>query len=248
MLRSIAARRLVLGFAIPLLSAPLFAAPPEEIDLGAIVTGQPPGVRQTERLAKKAEALIEAISTAQGQVRTTMSAYDELLLGTATDLRKPYRAFDKEITRTGKARETVRKRADEARAESTDYFRAWAGTLPLIEDDDLRARSEVRLRDSRARFDSIVQAGQQAATLYEPFVSRLRDQWNYLGHDLNPSGIESLRPDAERTAEEGRVLLSRIDDSLLQARDYVRSIRSRQPPPPPAPEPAPAAPPADPGS
>lgn len=222
--------------------APLVAAPPEEVDLGQIVTGQPPGVRQTERLAKKADDLIDEVEKAQAQVRATLTAQRNLVFGAAADLRKPYRALDKEIGRTEKRREAVRRSADQAKAESTDYFRAWAGSLPLIEDDDLRARSEERLRDSRARFDGIVEAGRRAAGAYEPFLGRLRDQWNYLGHDLNPSGIESLRPDAQKLAEEGDLLLAEIDDSLRQAREYVASIRSRQPPPPPPP---PAEPPAE---
>jgi hypothetical protein len=228
--------------AITALAAPLVAAPPEELDLGQILTGQPPGVRQTERLAKKAEAMIDGVEDLQRQVRATLSAYRALLFGAETDLRKPYRALDKEIARTGKRRESVRQSADRAKAESTDYFRSWAGSLPLIEDDELRQRSEVRLRDSRARFDGIIEAGRRAAAAYEPFIARLKDQWNYLGHDLNPSGIESLRPDAQQRAEEGDRLLVEIDESLRQAREYVASIRARQPPPPrPAAAEAPAA-------
>ncbi len=230
------------------LTAPLVAAPPEEMDLGQIVTGQPPGVRQTERLAKKADAMIEEVEKAQAQVRSALTAQRNLVFGAAADLRKPYRALDKEIGRTEKRSEAVRRSADAAKIESTDYFRSWAGSLPLIEDDDLRGRSEERLRDSRARFDGIVEAGRRAAAAYEPFSRRLRDQWNYLGHDLNPSGIESLRPDAQKLAEEGDRLLAEIDDSLRQAREYVASIRSRQPPtppPPPAEPPAEAAPPSN---
>ena len=233
--------------AFALTTAPLVATPPEEIDLSQIVTGQPPGVRQTERLAKKAEALIDEVAKAQGQVRATLVAYNDLLFGSNTDMRKPYRALDKELTRTGKRREAVRRAATAAKAESTDYFRAWAGSLPIIDDDELRERSETRLRDSRGRFDGIVEAGLRAASAYEPFVARLRDQWNYLGHDLNPSGVESLRPDAQKTADEGTQLLNEIDESLRQSREYVASIRSRQPPPPPPPAPpAPEPPPATP--
>ena len=233
MFRSDATSRRILRFALLWLAAPIVAATAAEIDLGQIVTGQPPGVRQTARLAKKAEAMIDDVARLQAQVRATRAAYDALLFGTETDLRKPYRALDKELARTGKRRVAVRQSADRAKAESTDYFRAWAGSLPLIDDDELRERSEVRLRDSRARFDGIVEAGQRAAAVYEPFIGRLRDQWNYLGHDLNPSGIESLRPDAQGIADEGADLLIEIDASLRQAHEYVASIRSRQPPPPP---------------
>ena len=229
-----------LALAATLLAPPVSGASADEIDLGAVLSGQPPGVRQTERLAKKADALVDSVSEAQAQIRTTLAVHRDLIFGSATDLRKPYRALDKEIERSAKKRENVRRKADAAKAEATDYFRAWAGTLPLIEDEELRGRSEARLRDSKARFDAIVDAGLRAAAAYEPFVARLRDQWNYLGHDLNPSGVESLRPDAETVEAEGDRILLETDDSLRQARDYVASIRSRQPPPPPPPPPAPA--------
>jgi len=248
MSRAVTAVRLISFLALAGFAAPSATLAADEIDLGQMLSGQPPGVRQTERLAKKAEALIDAVEEVQAQVRATLAAHDALIFGGASDLRKPYRALDKEIERTGKRREAVRKKADAAKGESTEYFRAWAGTLPLIDDDELRARSEQRLRDSRARFDGIVDAGLRAAQAYEPFIGRLRDQWNYLGHDLNRSGVESLRPDAQQLADEGRTLLAEIDDNLRQSRDYVASIRSRQPPPPPPAPPAEPAPEAPPGS
>lgn len=235
--RFAAARHCLLPLAFLWIAAPLAAA-----DLGQMVSGEPPGVHQTEKLAKKAEKMIDEVEKAQQQVRETLTSYDALLFGNATDLRKPYRALDAELDRCDKRREAVRRRADAARAEATDYFRAWAGSLPLIESADLRARSEARLRDSKARFDGIIDAGLRAAAAYQPFVGRLRDQWTYLGHDLNPSGLESLRPDARKLADEGQSLLVEIDQSLRQAREYVASIRSRQPPPPPPPPAPPAAP------
>lgn len=246
-----AARRRMHPFALAWLvampAAPLVAAP---ADLGGLLTGEPPSVRQTEKLAKRAEALIEEVEAAQSQIRATLDAHNALMHGAATDLRKPYGALDREIDRCEKRREAVQRRADEAKKEADVYFRGWAASLPMIASEELRARSEARMRDSRARFDGILAAGRRAGSAYEPFLVRLRDQWTYLGHDLNPSGLESLRPDALELTESGTQLLLEIDQSLHEAREYVASIRSVQPPPPPPPpapeppaEPEPAAPP-----
>jgi hypothetical protein len=131
------------------LAAPLSAQGP---DVRALVTGEPPGVRQTERLADKADRLIAAVEETQREVRATLASHDALVHGSFADLRKPYRELDRAIERCDRAREKARRRAEEARAESTDYYRAWAGSLPLIEDEDLRTRSEARLRASRGRF------------------------------------------------------------------------------------------------
>jgi len=238
MMPLVAIRRRMLPFALAWVAAPLAASP---ADFGQILTGEAPSVRQTEQLAKKADALIGEVEEAQLQVRAALDAYNALVRGGASDLRKPYRNLDREIERCEKRREAVQRRADDAKKEADAYFRGWAASLPLIASEDLRGRSEARMRDSRTRFDGILAAGRRAATEYEPFLVRLRDQWTYLGHDLNPSGLESLRPDAQELTESGTQLLVEIESSLREARSYVASIRSIQPPPPPPP-PAPKPP------
>lgn len=233
-----AARRRILTFALACLALPLASS---AADVGQMLTGEPPSVRQTEKLAKTAEALIEEVEAAQLQVRATLDSYSLLVRGGATDLRKPYRTLDRDIDKCEKRREQVQRRADAAKKEADAYFRGWAASLPLISSEELRERSETRLRDSRSRFDGILAAGRRASASYEPLLVKLRDQWTYLGHDLNPSGLASLRPDAQQLGEEGTQLLVEIDQSLREARNYVASIRAVQPPPPPPP-PAPKPP------
>lgn len=226
---------------LALSAAPLAAATP---DVGKIVTGNPVSVRQTEALAKKADFLITEVEKAQSQIRVTLDAYTTLVNSSAGDLRKPYRKLDRSIGKCEKYRKDVAWRADDARKEADKYFSGWAASLPQIVDADLRTRSEARMNDSRARFDGILEAGRRASEAYQPFLARLRDQWTYLGHDLNPSGLASLRPDAQDLIENGTQVLLEIDGSLRQARDYVQSIRSIQPPPPPPPAAEAPAPPA----
>ena len=226
---------------LALSAAPLAAATP---DVGKVITGNPVSVRQTEALAKKADFLITEVEKAQSQIRVTLDAYTTLVNSSAGDLRKPYRKLDRSIAKCEKYRKDVAWRSDDARKEADKYFSGWAASLPQIVDPELRARSEARMSDSRVRFDGILEAGRRASEAYQPFLAKLRDQWTYLGHDLNPSGLASLRPDAQELIESGTQVLLEIDGSLRQARDYVQSIRSIQPPPPPPPAPATPAPPA----
>lgn len=235
------ARYPLLALALALAAAPLAAATP---DVGKLVTGNPVSVRDTEKLAKKADFLITEVERAQSQVRATLDAYRTLVASSAGDLRKPYRKLDKSIGKCEKARADVAWRADDAKKQADKYFAGWAASLPQIVDTDLRARSQERMQDSRARFDGIFEAGRRASEAYQPFLAKLRDQWTYLGHDLNPSGLASLRPDAQELIDDGTQVLLEIDQSLRQAREYVQSIRSIQPPPPPPPAPATPAPPA----
>ena len=240
-MRSLASpRRRTAALALAFAAAPLAAATP---DVGKMLTGNAVSVRQTEALAKKADRLITEVEEAQGQIRATLDSYGVLIASSAGDLRKPYRELDRAIDRCEKRRKEVSRQAEVTRTAADEYFTGWSASLPQIADTELRARSEARMSDSRTRFDGILEAGRRAAAAYEPFLAKLRDQWTYLGHDLNPSGIASLRPDALGLIESGTQVLVEIDGSLSQARSYVQSIRSIQPPPPPPPAPEEPAPP-----
>ena len=64
---------------------------------------------------------------------------------------------------------------------------------------------------------------------YDPFLKSLRDQWTYLGHDLNASGLASLKPDAEKLRGQSTEVLKKIDDGMKKANDYVASLKSSRP-------------------
>jgi hypothetical protein len=42
------------------------------------------------------------------------------------------------------------------------------------------------MKETRRRYDGILDAVREAREAYAPFMTILRDPWTYLGHDLNP--------------------------------------------------------------
>ncbi len=64
---------------------------------------------------------------------------------------------------------------------------------------------------------------------YEPFVKSLKDQWTYLGHDLNASGLTSLKPDADKLNAQSVDLFKKIDGGMKKANDYIASLKSSRP-------------------
>jgi len=76
---------------------------------------------------------------------------------------------------------------------------------------------------------NVLAAARDAQKSYDPLISNLKDQWTYLGHDLNPSGIASLKPDADKLNQSATVLFKKIDDGMKTANDYITSLRSQKP-------------------
>jgi hypothetical protein len=147
----------------------------------------------------------------------------------AKSVRDAYKAVEKGLERTEKQREATKLALDEMKPEADVYFASWAQSSQQIESVDLRKRSEGRMAETRGHFDGILTAVADARAQYEPVVKNLKDQWTYLGHDLNAEGIASLKPDADKLNAEASKLLEKIDAGMKQANDYIASVKSTRP-------------------
>ena len=67
----------------------------------------------------------------------------------------------------------------------------------------------------------------QAGGEFDAFIGELRDQITYLGFDLNPSAVASLKGDAAKFNQHGDVLFSKIDDVNKMITEYIQSIQPK---------------------
>jgi hypothetical protein len=186
---------------------------------------QDEGVKQVEQLTKKAGATVEAIGNTKVQLLKTMDVYNGLMADGATDRKGAYKKLQQEMAATDKRRADIGLRADEMKAEADALFKSWAESAAAISDTDLRRRSEERLAKTKASFAEIGTVGQKATELYGPVMKALQDQVTYLGHDLNPTAVASLKPNAAKLNEEAKELVRRIDDTIATANTAIGALR-----------------------
>jgi hypothetical protein len=192
----------------------------------AVVAGsQDEGVKQVELLTKKAGATVEAIANTKVQLTKTMDVYNGLMADDARDRKGLYKKLQSEMASTEKRRSEITLRADEMKAEADTLFKSWADSAAAISDADLRKRSEERLAKTKASFAEIGTVGQKATDLYGPVMKALQDQVTYLGHDLNPSAVASLKPNATKLNDEAKELVKRIDDTITTANTAIGALR-----------------------
>jgi hypothetical protein len=216
-------------FALALVGAPAVPARAGGVQLPKIFGSDPEGLKRTDSLIKKAEDLVKAASSAREQIGKTVDTYNTIFAEDAQDVRKAYKGVESEMGRSEKEREEVRKKLDEMTIEAEAYFAGWSESLQQIGNPDLRKRSETRMTETRSKYDGILEAVTAARDAYEPFMTGLKDQWTYLGHDLNPSGIASLKPDAEKLNSQAKELFEKIDAGTKKANEYIAALRSSKP-------------------
>ena len=186
---------------------------------------QDEGVKQVEALTKKAGATVQAIGNTKVQLLKTMDVYNGLMAEGATDLKGLYKKLQGEMESTDKRRAEITVRADEMKAEADTLFTSWGASTAAIGDATLRKGSEERLAKTKASYASIGTVGQKAADLYGPFMKALQDQVTYLGHDLNPSAVASLKPKAVQINDQAKELVKHIDDTITTANAAIGALR-----------------------
>jgi hypothetical protein len=81
------------------------------------------------------------------------------------------------------------------------------------------------LNDTRKRYEGILEAAGKAGDAFDPFVSNLKDQILFLGHDLNPSAIQALQGDAKKLNGQAAEVFKDVDKTIATASEYTASLR-----------------------
>jgi ribosome-associated translation inhibitor RaiA len=110
------------------------------------------------------------------------------------------------------------------KGEADKLFASWQSSTSAIQSPELREKSEARLKKSRERFAEIQTAGQAASDLYTPFMKTLQDQVTYLGHDLNPGAVTSLKPEADKLNASATELYAAIDKVTTAANNNINRL------------------------
>ena len=196
------------------------------VAVAGVARAQPDeGVKQIEALVKASGNTVEAISQTKLQLTKTIDVYNALMADDAKDRKKLYRDLQKEMESTQKRRAEIITRVGAMAADADTLFKSWEVSAAAIESQSLRARSEERLKKTKANYAEIGAAGRKAAELYEPVMKTLADKVRYLGHDLNAEAVASLKPDAEKLNKDVEKLGKAIDDTIATTNANINAFR-----------------------
>jgi uncharacterized protein YhaN len=193
--------------------------------LTAIVAAQD-GVKQTERLVKRAEDTAKQIVETKAELQNALETYNTLVRGGSADAKKLYNDLRKGADRCEKKREDVRKRSADMEQEAHTFFEEWTASLAGINNEDLKKRSQARLNETRVSFGEILDAGRRAGADFDIFMGSLRDQIVYLGYDLNPSAVASLAEDAKKLNAQADRMFESIDAVTETINKSVSAIKA----------------------
>ena len=183
------------------------------------------GPEQTQKFLKTVESTVKAIGESRMQLQKAVGTYNSIIEVTAKDLKSAYTDLGREITESEKKVAAGRPKVEEMNTAAAGYFAARNAALQAITDPDLRKRSEERLNATYAQFEKISTAGKDTRQSFDTLMTDAKNQFTFLGHDLNASAIASLKPDAAKFNGRAATVFAKVDGVTRMFDEYIASMR-----------------------
>ncbi len=202
--------------------------------MSALVAGQAEersrtqGLKETDRFVKAGESTSQAIINGKMQLQKTLDAYNTLVTQPSTDMKGDYKKLMKSSDSMSAKVAEGRTKIEAMQKTGDTYFSGRAETIKNITDPALQSQAQERLTANQKEFAGVLQSLRDAGGALDPFRKQLADQITFLGSDLTPSAMTSLKPQADKLNAQGAEVFSRTDQALAKADAYFKGLRAAQ--------------------
>lgn len=180
----------------------------------------------SKNLVKRAEETVKEIDKTQKQLDKTIKKYNEIFAKKqAKDWQKSFKQLNEELKNTENRVKEVRKKSEDMQKEADKFFNEWSKGLNKIEDQQLRGLSMTNLNESRSQYGEIIESGLKAGTLYESFLTDLKNQSSYFALDMSDAAMGNLQPNKDETNTKAKALFGSISELTRVTNDYVASMK-----------------------
>jgi chromosome segregation ATPase len=203
------------------------------VGLLALVSGC--GGKSYDRAEARVESMNqvrEGLAKGKSQISTVLTSLDQVVMNAKSDPRPAYNKLTEDIATLDGLREDARKRAEAMRARAQEYFSAWEKEMASVKNPELSKLSETQRTKARAEFEKLKSQSDTLKASYEAFSADLHDLHNFLGNQLNPTGIAASSKVIAKVKVSGNKVNKEIDSFSTKLTEVAESLRAAAPPPP----------------
>jgi hypothetical protein len=184
------------------------------------------GIKETNQFIKAGENMSAEVADGKMQVQKTLDAYNALVTHPSKDMKGDYKKLLKASDGMQSKVDTAREKIDAMQKTGDAYFSGRNETIGNIQDASLRKQAQGRLTANQKEFAAVLESLRAGGKALAPFQKQLADQITYLGSDLTPSAMTSLKPQAEKLNAQGGEVLAKVDHAIEKANTYFHGLRS----------------------
>lgn len=179
------------------------------------------GPKESAKLVSQVEESRRSLQGAEAQIRSTIDTANALGETEGGNLQSDFQRLNSEIKLSNDKVDEFRKRVASMDKTSASFFTSWAAELDKYQTEDFRTRSEARLEETRGRYNKLMTTMQDAEEKFNPFLAKLHDLSRYLGFNLNPTGVASIKTSVGEMSSEATDLSTAVETAVQEADGFV---------------------------
>ena len=140
--------------------------------------GTTKGYKQADKTGEGIAEFREEILNGKKAIDATMASLDKVAASAATDPRKAFEQYSKDVGNLESTAAKVRKRAQDMREQGDAYFAQWQKQLSEVKNPEIQKLASERQAKLKETFDNIKNVAEPLKTQFDPWMSDLKDLQN----------------------------------------------------------------------
>lgn len=184
----------------------------------------------------KREQLVDRVEDArdaQGQAKQQFASALEQFLsvtgagGSAStkDLEAKYAKLKDALASSEKRAAAVRSRITDTKNVADALFKEWGKELGQYSSAAMKQASQRQLDDTKAQYQRLIGAMDDAAAKMDPVLAAFRDQVLFLKHNLNARAIASLQTTSDQLGADVAALIKEMESSIAEADAFIAAMK-----------------------
>ena len=186
---------------------------------------QTEGIKEAEKFVNAGADTANAVGKAKLQVQNTLTAYNALVTQPSTNMKGDYKKLLNNAKDMAQKVDGARERVTKMEAAGDTYFMGRAATIKEIQDTELLQKGQQRLDENKQEYARVIASLREAGESLQTMRKDLDNHITYLGSDLTPSAMTSLKPEAQKLNDSGAQVLTKADQAITTANKYFDSMR-----------------------
>lgn len=183
------------------------------------------GIKETDSFVKAGTETSGAVGKARLQIQTTLAAYNGLVSQPTSDMKGDFKKLLSGTKDMDAKVDDARARVAKMEAAGNTYFAGRAAANKQIQDAALLETANQRLNENQKQYTGMIASLREAGQSLQGLRIDLDNQITFLGSDLTPGAMASIKPQAQTLNERGRDVLGKADQAIATANKYFDSIR-----------------------
>jgi chromosome segregation ATPase len=182
------------------------------------------GFAKRDILASRVEAARDSQQAAKEEITDALTEFGRVVSYQGGDLEAQYRKLAAQLEDGEEAAAAVRARIRDVENVAEALFDEWQDELAQYSSANLRTQSEKQLRETRARYATLIGAMKRAESRLEPALQPLRDQVLFLKHNLNARAIAGLQGEVARVDVQVNQLVAELNAAIAEANRFIADL------------------------